>query len=75
MKKIDLINLVVVFGAMIFLACSEKQSPPIDAEGRPLIEKLGTIDCDLVETTPVVFQNMENAGVEAEYQNIMNDNY
>ncbi len=29
---------------------------PVDAQGRPAIRKLGTIDCDLVETTPVVFQ-------------------
>jgi alpha-L-fucosidase len=57
MRKINLMSLIVAFVAMIFLACSEKQSPPTDAEGRPLIEKLGTIDCDLVETTPVVFQN------------------
>ncbi|MHB8522649.1 MAG: GDSL-type esterase/lipase family protein [Limisphaerales bacterium] len=28
---------------------------PIDSEGRPLIRKSGTIDLDLVETTPVVF--------------------
>ena len=28
---------------------------PVDGDGRPLIVKLGTIDCDLVETTPVVF--------------------
>jgi hypothetical protein len=28
---------------------------PVDAEGRPLIQKLGTIDVDKVETTPVVF--------------------
>jgi hypothetical protein len=27
-----------------------------DQQGRPMIRKLGTIDCDLVETTPVVFQ-------------------
>jgi pimeloyl-ACP methyl ester carboxylesterase len=27
---------------------------PLDAEERPLIRKLGTIDCDLVETTPIV---------------------
>jgi lysophospholipase L1-like esterase/pimeloyl-ACP methyl ester carboxylesterase len=27
---------------------------PLDADGRPLIRKLGTIDLDLVETTPVV---------------------
>ncbi len=29
---------------------------PVDSEGRPLIRKLGTIDCDLVETTPIVFR-------------------
>jgi len=31
-------------------------SGPVDPAGRPLIEKLGTIDCDLVEATPVVFK-------------------
>lgn len=30
---------------------------PLDADGRPLIRKLGVIDLDLVETTPVVFSN------------------
>ena len=30
--------------------------PPVDAGGRPRIIKLGTIDCDLVEATPVVFR-------------------
>jgi len=29
---------------------------PVDDNGRPLITKLGTIDCDLVETTPIVFK-------------------
>lgn len=29
-------------------------APPTDDAGRPLIRKLGTIDCDLVESTPVV---------------------
>jgi hypothetical protein len=28
---------------------------PVDSIGRPLIRKLGTIDLDMVETTPVVF--------------------
>ncbi|MBI3415095.1 MAG: prolyl oligopeptidase family serine peptidase [Verrucomicrobia bacterium] len=28
---------------------------PLDADSRPLIRKLGTIDLDLVETTPIVF--------------------
>ena len=29
--------------------------PPVDVQGRPLIRKLGTVDCDMVETTPVVY--------------------
>lgn len=29
---------------------------PVDATGRPHIVKLGTIDCDIVETTPFVFR-------------------
>ncbi|MEO6183265.1 MAG: hypothetical protein ABIP71_09250 [Verrucomicrobiota bacterium] len=29
---------------------------PVDAAGRPLIRKLGTIDLDMVETTPVVLR-------------------
>lgn len=32
------------------------RSGPVDAHGRPNIIKIGTIDCDLVEATPVVFQ-------------------
>jgi hypothetical protein len=28
-----------------------------DAAGKPLLRKLGTVDCDMVETTPVVFQD------------------
>src|SRR5512143_1879723 len=34
--------------------CAEPVSA--DAEKRPLILKKGTIDCDLVETTPIVFK-------------------
>ncbi len=29
---------------------------PVDDAGRPLIEKLGTIECDVVESTPVVLR-------------------
>ena len=54
MKIRDLTNLVFILGMITFSGCSSKQ-PPIDAENRPLIEKKGTIDCDLVETSPVVF--------------------
>ncbi len=32
-------------------------APPVDADGRPLITKLGTIDCNMVETSPIVFNN------------------
>ena len=39
-----------------FSACASKQLPPTDIDGRPLITKLGTIDVDLVETTPIVFK-------------------
>jgi len=41
---------------LLGFACSPCH-PPTDANGRPLIVKSGTIDCDLVETTPVVFHN------------------
>jgi hypothetical protein len=38
-------------------AAPSSDSPgPVDASGRPRIIKLGTIDCDLVEATPIVFQ-------------------
>jgi len=37
-------------------ACSVKH-PPVDADGRPLIIKTGTIDRDLAEVTTVVFKN------------------
>jgi hypothetical protein len=41
---------------VLFVAgCSTKQAPK-DDDGRPLIIKSGTIDCDLVETTPIVFK-------------------
>ncbi len=32
------------------------QKMPKDADGRPLVKKLGTIECDMVETTPIVFK-------------------
>ena len=49
--------LFILFVSLItFSSCSTKQAPK-DSEGRPLIIKLGTIDVDLVETTPVVFNN------------------
>jgi hypothetical protein len=40
--------------SMFCLTCTSEE-PPTDADGRPLIVKKGTIDVDLVETTPIVF--------------------
>ena len=41
-------------------ACGADKSPPAVAASvaatRPVIRKLGTIDCDMVETTPFVFR-------------------
>jgi len=55
MKKLQTIRLLVLICAISLFACETKQ-PPTDSQGRPLIEKIGTIDCDMVETTPVVFK-------------------
>ncbi|MBE9562361.1 MAG: hypothetical protein IMF12_05820, partial [Proteobacteria bacterium] len=46
----------ILVSLIIISACSTKQ-PPTDLDGRPLIIKLGTIDVDLVETTPIVFKD------------------
>ncbi len=53
MKIRKLISLFIILSTLTFLACSTNQ-PPTDSDGRPLIIKSGTIDCDMVETTPVV---------------------
>jgi len=47
-------KLVILLSMIILSACSTRQGPT-DADGRPLIIKSGTIDVDLVETTPIVF--------------------
>lgn len=49
-------NFIIITGIILLFVCSNKKGPT-DADGRPLIIKTGTIDCDLVETTPVVFKN------------------
>src|SRR6185503_13014949 len=41
---------------VLLLAC-RVWCGPTDKDGRPLIQKLGTVDLDLVETTPVVFKD------------------
>lgn len=45
----------VVCGFLV-VSCSTTL-PPVDSARRPLIQKLGTIDLDLVETTPIVFKD------------------
>ena len=42
--------------SVALLAACPLIAAPIDAEGRPLIVKLGTIDTDIVEATPIVFK-------------------
>ena len=44
------------FIVLLVMWIATTSAAPVDAQGRPLIRKLGTIDCDLVETTPIVFQ-------------------
>ncbi len=56
MKARIQVILLFIFSLGIFLSCSEKQGP-VDENNRPLIVKKGTIDCDLVETSPIVFKN------------------
>ena len=48
-------RLLSLLGCVALLAgCAT--TAPTDSAGRPLIRKLGTIDLDLVETTPIVFK-------------------
>jgi hypothetical protein len=52
--KIEIFIACIVIGSLCLSvsSCSSKK----DIVTRPMIKKLGTIDCDLVETTPVVFK-------------------
>lgn len=54
MKLTQLITLLMF--SLIIFSCNEKKTVKNVYE-RPEIKKLGTIDCDLVETTPIVFKN------------------
>jgi hypothetical protein len=48
---------LAVFSAVLFAwAGPGRGAPPVDADGRPLIKKLGTVDVDKVENSPVVFR-------------------
>ena len=55
MKRWTSFKLIILICFFNLLASAAKK-PPTDPQGRPLIEKIGTIDCDMVETTPVVFK-------------------
>lgn len=56
MKKHEYLHFILLIILTALPSCSHKKGPT-DAAGRPLIVKAGTIDCDMVETTPVVFKN------------------
>lgn len=44
--------------ALILVATGlARGTPPVDADGRPLIRKLGTVECDDVENSPFVFHD------------------
>ncbi len=58
--KIKILNqfyIYVLISLMILPSCSTEEQPSTDSNDRPHIIKLGTIDVDLVETTPIVFNN------------------
>lgn len=48
--------LLPVLGSPATASLAAQKATPVDAAGRPQIVKLGTIDCDMVETTPLVFR-------------------
>ena len=54
MKFFNSVTKAIGVISVLCLACNSND-PPTDADGRPLIIKKGTIDVDLVETTPIVF--------------------
>lgn len=56
MKRLKSVKFIFLAGMIFLFACSGSNAPTDDG-GRPLILKTGTIDCDLVETTPVVFND------------------
>ncbi len=56
MKNRKFYTRIILLG-LVILSAGIMKKPPTDADGRPLIIKSGTIDVDLVETTPIVFKN------------------
>ena len=49
MKKLGVGFVVIAIIMMAYISLGNTK--------KPVIKKLGTIDCDLVESTPVVFKN------------------
>ena len=47
-------GLIISLLAVMVTSCASP--PPVDEQGRPMIKKLGTIDCDMVEITPIVLK-------------------
>ena len=47
----------IAIGCVFLAPKPASAAGPVDENGRPLIKKLGTIDFDIVETTPIVFQD------------------
>ena len=56
MRKQKFLHFFLLISIIALSSCKHTKAPT-DAEGRPLIIKSGTIDCDMVETTPVVFNH------------------
>jgi hypothetical protein len=56
MRKLKFLHFIILISIIALSSCSLSKAPT-DTKGRPLIVKAGTIDCDMVETTPVVFKN------------------
>ena len=48
---------LLIYGIFLVAVIFDCSNSPEKKSTRPVIKKLGTIDCDLVETTPVVFKN------------------
>jgi hypothetical protein len=56
MRKQRFLPSLILTGIFALSSCANTKAPT-DTDGRPLIIKSGIIDCDMVETTPVVFNN------------------
>jgi hypothetical protein len=56
LKKKKMLNIVILFSTVLFCMCTGGNAP-VDEEGRPEIVRKGTVEVDLVETSPVVFNN------------------